>query len=855
VEALGYRGELLRRSYEFPDWFEGNNEVRVTPAAAFGRTPQSYDSACFAVLLSNARSGAELVAKFRALGAPIAFEVREDSVVCWRVAREIGQMREEMRISPDALVQVFREHASEWAAKDVLRLKNIRFEQGPRQGEFDLGLITALEKQIQGRLGLLLQDVLAEAEAAYRRNRSQPANAKELFRLIFRFLAAKVLHDRGHTPFSSLPDFSDADGVLRMVGSYYGETNLPLPDDLSTRSLVGNGLWSRVDFRNLSVEVLAYIYENTLVDRDTRQMLGTHSTPHNIARYIVHHLPFEEIGEDAPLVIEPFSGHGIFLVAALQRLRESLPKDMNERERHSYFVNRLRGYEIDSFALEVSKLCLMLADFPNHNGWQLHNEDLFQSKQFSRDLRRAAVVLCNPPFEDFGLDERSTYKHLRSPLKPVEFMHRVLDELPASGMLGLVLPRPLLDGKSYKQIRDRLVQRYEDIETVGLPDRVFHISQQTSALLIAKAPRRQYRPLVSVAYTHVADKDRNRFLSEYGFTRRDSELKNLEAASDSLKVVALREVWSQLERNPKLGTVAAIHRGVEWSQPFDEQKYIAAGAKPGFEPGFHRVEGIQCFQSPPFTFLCTKPEYWRKRALGAWKLPWQRPKVLFNVCRISRGQWCLAAFEEQRGFLASENFGALWPNNHWTPTTFAAVLNGPIANAFVASRESEQQRIRLAALRDIPIPELETGEIQTIDSLVDKYVLLTRPSRSAHADPYQLPSRSSGFLSAKDLPLFGSDDSLARAREVLLEIDATILKAYRLPPRMERDVLDFFRNATTDRSVPFAFSEYFPESFIPTIPLWRYISPNFKNCSKDFLLKHAPIVDDPVVVEALREVE
>lgn len=853
LEALGYRGELLARPYEFPDWFQEGNPIRVAPAAAFGRTPQSYDSACFAVLLSNGRSGAELLTDYRALGAPVAFEVREDSVVYWKVGRDIAQMREALCIAPDALVRAFQEHELEWTSKDVLRVKNIRFEVGPQQIEFDLGLIPALEKQIQGKLDTLLKEVLAEAEAVYQRNTSHKANAKELFRLVFRFLAAKVLHDRGHAPFSSLSDFSNADEVLSMVGRYYGEKSLPLASDLNTRRIVGQGLWSRVDFRNLSVEVLAYIYENTLVDKESRGELGTHSTPHNVARYIVHHLPFEKINQDEPLVLEPFSGHGIFLVASLQRLRDLLPNNMDEKERHNYFVKRLRGYEIDSFAIEVSKLCLMLADFPNHNGWQLHNVDVFLSRAFSQDLRKTGVLLCNPPFADFPPKDRPLY-HLSSVHKPAEMIHRVLAALPASGMLGFVLPRAFLDGNSYRDIRELLARRFDEIETVGLPDKVFHVSQQTSALLIAKTPRRQDRSVVSVIYTHVDDKDRERFLSEYAFTRRDSEVKSLAAAQDSLTVVALRELWNQLERCPKLGSVAIIHRGVEWKQPFVEEKYISTVPKPNFEHGFHKVEGIQCFRSPVPTFLCTKPEYRRGRA---WELPWQRPKVLFNASRISRGQWCLAAFDDRSGLIASQNFHALWPGNHWTPKTFAAVLNGPVANAFIAVRESEQQRSRVKTVRDIPIPELGPKDVEAIDGLVDSCVGLIRSARSAQSGSRRKSNAWSLYRTNQNLPLLtsGEADSLQRAKGVLLEIDAAVLKSYGLAPRMERELLDFFRDARTPRPVPFTFTEYFPESFLSTIPLWMYISEGYKNCSTDFFLRHAPIIDDPALVEALREVE
>jgi hypothetical protein len=840
LQALGYRGDLLAAPYEFPDWLLPNHPIRKAPAAAFARTPQAYDSACFAVLFPNGKSGAELVAEFRSLGAPFAFEITGDSVVYWTVGRDVARTRRLLTIKPDELERVFTDYEQTWTGKNVLRLKNLGVTLGPQQGELDLGLIPTLEAEIERKLDTRLREVLLEA-----RQLSPTTRPQDLFRLIFRFLAAKVLRDRGHAPFSELPDFLDADAVLGMVAKFYKEESRPIAD-FRTRQAIAQGLWKRVDFRNLSVEVLAYIYENTLVDRATRKKLGTHSTPHNVARYIVHRLPFERISLGERLIVEPFSGHGIFLVAALQHLRDFLPNDVDPTERHSYFVKRLRGYEYDEFAVEVSRLCLMLADFPNRNGWHLHNEDVFKSKQFTSDLSRAGVVLCNPPFEDFDAEDRALYK-LRSLHKPEELMHRVLDAIPDAAMLGFVLPQAFLDGASYRVIRERLVKRFDEIETVGLPDGVFQISQQRTALLIAKMPRRQDRPFVSVTYTHVADKDRRPFLTQYAFTRRDSEIKSSAAAQDSLKVVAFREIWDRLERGPKLeNVVTQIHRGVEWKQPFVEQRYISPKSKPGFEAGFHRVKGIQYFQAPPIAYLCTEDEYRRGRA---WELPWDLPKVLVNASRISRGQWCLAAFEERGGLLASQNFHAVWPKEPWTPRALAAVLNGPIANAFMACHESEQQRSRKETLKKIPMPEFASKDTEVIEGLVDRYVRLIDGVRS--------PRRRPAFNLGPEMSLFisGNNSDLETAKEVLLEIDATVLRAYGLPPRMERDLLEFFRGAKRRRPVPFVFTEYFPESFVPAIPLWMYLSPDYKKCSVDFFLKHAPAITDPALSDALKEVE
>ena len=102
--------------------------------------------------------------------------------------------------------------------------------------------------------------------------------------------------------------------------------------------------------------------------------------------------------------------------------------------------------------------------------------------------------------------------------------------------------------------------------------------------------------------------------------------------------------------------------------------------------------------------------------------------------------------------------------------------------------------------------------------------------------------------------VYGDESSIAEeAKQALLRIDALVLKGYNLPPRLERQLLDFFRGS--ERSVPFAFDEYFPVSFSATIPLWLYISPEYKKCNVDYFLSHLPKITDPALIKALQEVE
>src|SRR4051812_32874671 len=86
LRALRYSGELLvDDGYEFGDWFNPLVPTRRIAAAAFGQTPVSYDTACFGVVVPTETSGIDAIDGFRALGAPIVFEVGDEFIRQWNI--------------------------------------------------------------------------------------------------------------------------------------------------------------------------------------------------------------------------------------------------------------------------------------------------------------------------------------------------------------------------------------------------------------------------------------------------------------------------------------------------------------------------------------------------------------------------------------------------------------------------------------------------------------------------------------------------------------------------------------------------------------------------------------------------
>jgi len=829
VGAIGYEPEYLVSDYGFKDLFVQGTPERHVPLAVFGRKPFSYNSACLAVIVSNGKSGADLVTDFRALGAPIALEVGEGRLAAWKVGRDARATEKRDEVGEKDIGKLFKKYEQEWSAKQIIRAKNIPFDLGPKQLDFfDLGLIPALESHIREKLDRLIPDTLNASRNVYEKKTGQMPETGKLFRLVFQVLASKVLHDRKELKFDSLSGVSDTDKLLEMARQVYGGKQLSVIEDRDTQETVVSNIWGGFDFSNLSVEVLAYIYEKTLVDPKTRKRLGIHSTPYNIARYIVHKLPIEHIPRDQLRIVEPCSGHGIFLVATLQRLRELLGNTMTPQERHNYFVKVLSGYEKDQFAVEVNRLCLMLADLPNHNDWRLYNEDVFTSEKFISELKRATIVLCNPPFEKFKGEDYASYKNLRYRHKPIELLNRILENIHPDGMLGFVLPQKFLDGRDYSEVRRTLAERFEEIDLVSLPDRVFHISQHETALLIAKKPVRHRKS--KTTFTFVKESDRQRFLETYSFTWQAKDQKTPFEAETSIAIYPLRNIWERLSHLSKLRDIATIHRGIELSYTDQKTKETQAisyseNKQPDFRKGYCLAEQrTEVFLPPPAGYLGL--EKGKLKWNDILRYEWEKPKIFLNAHRTSRGAWRYAAFIDREGNISSKNFIALWPKKpNVSPEYLSAVLNGPLANAFVAARERGKHNL-VKTIKNIPFPELPDYDKESTVRLVFEYM--------ARVEEQVLP-----------------DDKILR--DIILQIDALILKGYHLPPRLERELLDYFRDET--RPVPFEFKEYIPESFSAYIPLWMYISSDFSKCTAQSLLNQIPQIKDPALVKVLEEVE
>jgi hypothetical protein len=754
-QSIGYQEDAVVEDYVFSDVMEAHPVDRTVALAAFTQTPPSYRNAALAVVFTDGRDELRIIDEYRALGAPLLFLVEADQVSTWQV-RPGGSHRLIARLNQNNLTGTFSDNRDAWSPLSIQRAKSIgHVDKGYQRDFVDAGLLPAIEGQIHAKLDRLLKEALATLTEG--RDSGGGVEDRAIFRTTFRLLAAKVLQDRGH-PVASKWSGGSLDDVLNSITTYY---NLPEMDAERTErhrtqfASVWDRLTRGISFRNISSDDLAYIYENTLITPETRKHFGTHSTPRAVAEYVVRGLELWRRDVSVTRIYEPFAGAGVFLVAALRQMRDMLPMEWSETEKHDYLVKRLSGDELDAFASEVAKLSLILADYPNANGWQIGTCDLFDTDRLSSRLAGEDVVLCNPPFESFTSAERVSYPEAasRSPLKPASVLRAALAAAPAA--VGFVMPRPFLQGDAYASVREEIEKLYTDIELVSLPDRIFKASPVRSSLLIAKGLRRHNESCITrVKSTTVLDKDRERFLEagQVSFSRTSE--KNMFDRTGQLWEQELREVWKYLRKAPTLGQVALVHRGLEWFE--GHGRSVSEVPKEGSLPGVHAANAIAPFGIRRTAFL----EVRRGKVKAAGNHPWSQPKIIANAARISRGPWCFAAAVDYSGLVASQQLFGIWPKDgDFSLGTLAAVLNSAVSNAYVATH-SPPDRIRVSTLRDLPLP---SGDLAGLDGLVRRYEEAVR--------------EDIGLLTA-------SRDHEAAA--LLSQIDSLVLSAYRLPSDLEQ---------------------------------------------------------------------
>lgn len=415
----------------------------------------------------------------------------------------------------------------------------------------------------------------------------------------------------------------------------------------------------------------------------------------------------------------------------------------------------------------------------------------------------------------------------------VELLNRTFPHLQPGSVFGVVVPQRVLSGDEAASFRKLLVTKFDISEISLFGDNLFSKASAETAILMGRRKKAGSK-LVRVWYRTVAKSEMRPFHERCSFSteRLVSPDRFLKTDGFDLRVPQLEELWNYLDHNPKLADVATIgqgsqHRGESleegaWTvMPFRRNLGVA---------GFSEVpENLTIFRLPKLLSINLDPSVIRRPMAGT---TIGVPQIILPYHPVSGFGWRLKAVIDCEGHAIKSNWTAVRPKSDETPLEYLwAVLNSPIANAFVTCF-LPKMNLLTGTLEGLPMPIVSTDGLNRIVAAARRY---------------------SELVNGSDHFTLGEPDEVP-IRHALRSIDATVLHAYDLPPRLERQLLDFFRGAER-KGVGCTFGDYFPVDFKPYIPLHEYISEAYKRSTVGEFVKRFQPVRSQAALAALDAAE
>ena len=550
--------------------------------------------------------------------------------------------------------------------------------------------------------------------------------------------------------------------------------------------------------------------------REVRKANGTHSTPGSLVDYIVWQLwPWiEALPLDRRHVFEPACGHAAFLVSALRVLRQWSAID-DPKACHDYLKRHLHGVEYDAFAVEVARLSLTLADIPHGNTWDLQRADMFQGTTLEAGAKKCGVLLANPPYERFTRDQRTRYAEadieLSANTKACEMLRRTIPHLARGACFGVVVPQGLLHSREGTTLRRTILSSFELAEIDVFGDRLFAKGDHEAAVLLGRRKAPKAAP-GSLWFRRVKNAGLEAFRERFGFSSEEPvDVSRLAVGiSTDLRVPELDAVWTYLSTYPELGDMATVAKGLD-----HKGRTLPSGCWTIHDPpqrgdprGYANVNpDLNVFRTPRVVGINLE-----RRAVLSYRAgrEFDAPQVLLNYGPVSRDQWRLKATLDEKGRPITSRLIAVRPTGPGVNALYLwAILNSPIANAFAYCLLGKRD-VLVGTMRKMPLPPSSQLDAAHIEQAAMRYRAL---------------ATSKG-------PLYEAEATPEGVRRALLEMDAAVLRAYDLPPRLERQLLDFFAGVPR-KGVGCTFTGYYPPGFSSCLPLHLLLSERFQRAAAD----------------------
>ncbi len=830
IRGCGYGAGLIEEDYRYLNG-EDNKTVGVD-VVGFYQSNHNSSTACIAAIETNLnwkQLKTDLL-PYRLLGSPVLLVYDDNEIQFWKNSG--AQIEFQERVKPQKLNALFSKYKKEFSPESIYRAKiGSRVKKDYQLSFADIGGLMGIIEEKEGQyLSDLAIRVIKSLKTSCKGVKEDEKFGKWLFQAAFWLIGAKILKDKQVPSFKSLK-ISNIDDLIERVKKHYSASETLDVSKPIQRKAFAKAALEFVElgssFSHLTTESLAYVYENALVSKETRKLFGTHATPSWLVNYIVWEMIdwIEDIPQEDRFVLEPACGHAPFLTAAT-RLLSFLYNTNDADKRHKYLKSHLRGIERDGFAEEIARLSLTLADIPNPNGWKIENLDIYDDDVLKKAAQKATILFCNPPFENFKPAEKLKYGNIiNTGNKAAEVLAKTLQYMPPKSVFGIILPQGFLHRKKNAELRRFILDEFELRVICNLPDNVFAKAGRDSTVLLG----RKIKSEKSITYYKIIKSDLENFKNTYQSSNKTIvSKKELYKSKDlNFRTLSLKEIWEYCSSFPKLHKYITIDRGIEYKSGIgieQKRKFIKTA---GFEKGFYSYDDNDLIERvPKQVWLNVSDKYINNKSYKNLT----KQKIILNYIRRSRSPWRLSPWIDSKGYYCTNAFLSLTQKDETSLYYLWAIINSPMSNAYIADHCANQHNDE-SVIYEIPFPP-EGQDLSKLELLVQSYFEFDNTEfKLKNEDKYRLDKK-----------------------QCLLDIDAEILRLYDLPPRLEKQLLDFFEGVKR-KGVNFKFDRYYEKGFGSYIPLHIYISKEFKNSTVEKVMKWVEKNRKPEIIDAFKRAE
>ncbi len=467
LERCGYIDDLLAE--DFPVW-SPRKPIATPDLVAFVR-PDQRDMGTAAIVAPIAESEGEVqdlwLSTAAAIAAPAALIALPDQVTLWSVSADPRESQEVAEAPLEEFERLTNRLAS--LTPDAIH----RFKTAGTQ----LSLFPA-DLQLLGRSRdksrSYLTELVENAMMTVQQRRSGRADSLAP-RLVIAAIATLMIRDKlGATVDEKGSLVATAQTTFPGYFDWIGQLDLL---DRVLLSEIIDQLRSEVNFSSLEPAMVSDVYEEALVTPSQRRVQGTYYTPRALARQMLEMIPVETLPPENRSILDPACGSGTLLLAGVDRLEQLQPLQMTPLSRHGYLIDHLRGYDKDPFAVEISKLSLLMNALPIGNNWTVEARDVLDLKIPASV--RPWIIVSNPPW---GYERKEGQRNERAN----QFLSWMIDELQPGGFVACMLPVSWLSSHTSKRYREKLLSQCTLMELWRLPESTFHSSETAPTVVIAQ---------------------------------------------------------------------------------------------------------------------------------------------------------------------------------------------------------------------------------------------------------------------------------------------------------------------------------------------------------------------------------